>query len=137
FNYPANGTGGHHPYYNSTQELHRSETTNEKNNATRFPAQPLITSQKFRQTSSIQTTTTPAGGAITATTTSIPAVIQTGERHPSAQTFKSRDPNISYAYTDVKKYIDENDLMSSEKEQIIRNWIVDVEKHRHQQQKID
>ncbi|CAM4949726.1 unnamed protein product [Rotaria socialis] len=143
FNYPANGTGGHHPYYNSTQELHRSETTNEKNNATRFPArntlskEPLITSQKFRQTSSIQTTTTPAGGAITATTTSIPAVIQTGERHPSAQTFKSRDPNISYAYTDVKKYIDENDLMSSEKEQIIRNWIVDVEKHRHQQQKID
>ncbi|CAF4665241.1 unnamed protein product, partial [Rotaria socialis] len=99
--------------------------------------EPLITSQKFRQTSSIQTTTTPAGGAITATTTSIPAVIQTGERHPSAQTFKSRDPNISYAYTDVKKYIDENDLMSSEKEQIIRNWIVDVEKHRHQQQKID
>ncbi|CAF2145001.1 unnamed protein product [Rotaria magnacalcarata] len=143
FNYSANGTGSHHPYYNSTQELHRSETTNDKNNVTRFPArntlpkEPLITSQKFRQTSSIQTTTTPAGGTITATTSNTPAVIQTGERHPSAQTFKSRDPNISYAYTDVKKYIDENDLMSSEKEQIIRNWIVDVEKHRHQQQKID
>jgi hypothetical protein len=37
----------------------------------------------------------------------------------------------------VKKYIEENDLMSPEKEQIIRNWVLDVEKYRHQLQKIE
>ncbi|CAF3979567.1 unnamed protein product [Rotaria sp. Silwood2] len=141
FNYPANGTG-HHNYYNSAQELHRSETNIDRNNLTRFAArgtaskEQLITAQKFRQTSSILTATTPAAGTTT-TTSNTPAFIQPGERHPSAQSYKSRDPNMSYAYTDVKKYIEENDLMSPEKEQIIRNWIVDVEKHRHQLQKID
>ncbi|CAF1090526.1 unnamed protein product [Rotaria sp. Silwood1] len=139
FNYPANGTG-HQNYYNSTQELHRSDTNIDRNNLTRFAArgtiskEQLITTQKYRQTSSILTTTTPAAGT---TTSNTPAIIQSGERHPSAQSYKSRDPNISYAYTDVKKYIEENDLMSPEKEQIIRNWIGDVEKHRHQLQKID
>ncbi|CAF1195435.1 unnamed protein product [Rotaria sordida] len=135
FNYPNNSTA-HHNNYNSTQELHRSETNIDRNNLTRFAArgttskEQLITAtQKYRQTSSIPT------AGITPSNTS--TIIQLGERHPSAQSYKSRDPNISYAYTDVKKYIEENDLMSSEKEQIIRNWIIDVEKYRHQLQKIE
>jgi hypothetical protein len=37
----------------------------------------------------------------------------------------------------VKKYIEENDLMSPEKEQTIRNWVIDVEKYRNQLQKIE
>jgi hypothetical protein len=136
-----NITGQQH-YYNSTQELHRSGTTIDRNNLTRFATrdttskEQIITTPKNRQTSSI-----PAAGTTTRTTTTTsntPAtIIQTGERHPSAQSYKSRDPNISYAYADVKKYIEENDLMSPEKEQIIRNWINDVEKCRHQLQKIE
>jgi hypothetical protein len=39
-----------------------------------------------------------------------------------------RDVNDSYAYTDVKKYIKENELMTSEKETWIRNWIIEVNK---------
>ena len=140
FNFPANGTG-HHAYYNSTQELHRSETTVDRNNLTRFAArgtgskEQLISTQKYRQTSSMLTTTTPA--AVPMTISNTPANLHPGERHPSAQSYKSRDPNMSYAYTDVKKYIEENDLMSPEKEQSIRNWIIDVEKYRHQLQKIE
>lgn len=126
-------------YHNSTQELNR-------NNSTRFATrdtnskEQLIQTSKYRQTtngSAVQTTvssnTTAAAAAAAATTT----IAQTSERHPSAQSYKSRDPNVSYAYTDVKKYIEENELMSSEKEQIIRNWILEVEKHRHQLQKIE
>ncbi|CAF3671267.1 unnamed protein product [Rotaria sp. Silwood1] len=118
-------------YFNSSQELHRSETNIDKNNLGRFTGrgttskeQFISTTPKYRQTSTAQTT---------------PIILSntSGERHPSAQSYKSRDPNISYAYTDVKKYIEENDLMSPEKEQIIRNWIIDVEKHRHHLQKID
>jgi hypothetical protein len=129
---------GHHGYYASTQELHRSETNIERNNLTRFGAvrglskdqlvAPSTATQKYRQ--SITATTTAAAAAA-----NTPSIVHSGERHPSAQSYKSRDPNMSYAYTDVKKYIEENDLMSLEKEQLIRNWIIDVEKHRHLQQK--
>ncbi len=137
FNIPT-----HSNYFNSTQELHRSGTTIDRNYSTRFATrdttskEQLLTTPKYRQTSSILTNTTPAVG-ITTTSNTPAAVNQTNERHPSAQSYKSRDPNISYAYTDVKKYIEENELMSSEKEQTIRNWIIDVEKYRHQLQKIE
>jgi hypothetical protein len=125
----------HHNYFSSTQELHRSGTTVDRNYATRFvnrdttSKEQLLTTPKYRQ----PTTTTPAVSSNT------PAAVnnQANERHPSAQSYKSRDPNISYAYTDVKKYIEENELMSPEKEHIIRNWIIDVEKYRHQLQKIE
>jgi hypothetical protein len=124
----------HHNYFSSTQELHHIGATADRNYSTRFvnrdttSKEQLLTTQKYRQT----TTTTPA-----VTFTNPIAVTQTNERHPSAQSYKSRDPNISYAYTDVKKYIEENELMSQEKEQTIRNWIIDVEKYRHQLQKIE
>ncbi|CAF3079611.1 unnamed protein product [Rotaria sp. Silwood2] len=129
FNVPANGTG-QLAYFSSSQELHRSETNIDRNNIGRFTGrgttskEQIVSTPKYRQTS-------------TAQTTSIVTSNTPGERHPSAQSYKSRDPNISYAYSDVKKYIEENDLMSPEKEQIIRNWIIDVEKHRHHLQKID
>jgi hypothetical protein len=122
-----------HNYYNSTQELQRTGTTIDKNHLSRFTArdttskEQLLTTPKYRQTSIIQ-----AVG-----TTPTVAAIQTSERHPSAQSYKSRDPNVSYAYNDVKKYIEENDLMSPEKEQTIRNWVIDVEKYRNQLQKIE
>jgi hypothetical protein len=123
FNVPANGTG-QHGYYSSAQELHRSELNIDRNQFARFAArgttskEQIVSTPKYRHTSTIQA--------------NIP-----GERHPSAQSYKSRDPNISYAYDNVKKYIEENDLMSPEKEQTIRNWIIDVEKNRHQFQKIE
>jgi hypothetical protein len=128
FNVPASGTG-QHGYFSSTQELHRTEINIDRNHFTRFTARGTTSKEQIVSTSKpgVQISTTPAGG-----TSNIP-----GERHPSAQSYKSRDPNISYAYTDVKKYIDENDLMSPEKEQIIRNWIIDVEKYRHQLQKLE
>jgi hypothetical protein len=122
-----------HNYYNSTQELQRTGTTIDKNHLSRFTArdttskEQLLTTPKYRQTSIIQ-----AVG-----TTPTVAAIQTSERHPSAQSYKSRDPNVSYAYNDVKKYIEENDLMSPEKEQTIRNWVIDVDKYLHQLQKIE
>jgi hypothetical protein len=127
----------HQNHYNSTQELHRSGTIIDRNNLVRFAARDTtskeqnITTPKHRQTSNVAVAST--------TTSNTPATvaIQTSERHPSAKSYKSRDPNISYAYTDVKKYIEENDLMSPEKEQNIRNWIIEVEKCRHQLQKIE
>ncbi len=131
FNVLANGTG-QHTYFNSTQELQRSDTNIDRNQFTRFAArgttskEQIVSIPKYRHTSGVQT------AAILAATSNTQV-----ERHPSAQSYKSRDPNISYAYTDVKKYIEENDLMSQEKEQIIRNWILDVEKNRHQLQKIE
>ncbi len=131
FNAPASGTG-QHGYYSSTQELHRSDSNIDRNQFGRFvirgttSKEQIVSTPKQRHTSNVQTTTT------TAVTANTP-----GERHPSAHSYKSRDPNNSYAYTDVKKYIEENDLMSPEKEQFIRNWILDVEKHRHQLQKIE
>lgn len=139
---------GHHNYYSSTQDIHRSGTTIDRNYATRFATrdttskEQILSTPKYRQTSSIPTTTTPAAAnamlASTITTSNTPAAPPTaGDRHPSAHSYKSRDPNVSYAYNDVKKYIEENELMSSEKEQIIRNWIIDVEKYRNQLQKIE
>ena len=126
FNVPTNGTG-HQGNYTSTQELHRSETITDKTNPTRVVVVKGATS-KHRQTSNI-----PAGGVTTtATAANIP-----DERQPSAQSYKSRDANISYAYTNVKKYIEENDLMTPEKEQSIRKWATDVEKYRHQFEKIE
>ena len=41
----------------------------------------------------------------------------------SHMSYKSRDPNDSYAYNDVKKYIEENELMSPEKEKSIQSWV--------------
>jgi hypothetical protein len=136
FNLQTNGTG-HHAYFNSTQDLHRTDTNVDRSNLTKFVARGTTTTTskeqiqtvpKYRQTSSVPINPMPANG----TTSNTP-----GERRPSAQSYKSRDANISYAYTDVKKYIEENELMSPEKEQIIRNWIIDVEKNRHQLQKIE
>lgn len=43
---------------------------------------------------------------------------------------KSRDPNDSYAYTDVKKYIEENELMSPQKERDIQLWVIQVNSQR-------
>lgn len=129
FNVPVNGAG-QHGYYVSAQELHRSDTNIDRNAYGRFNGrgttskEQLVSTPKQRYTS-------------TAQTTSVVLANTPGERHPSAHSYKSRDPNISYAYTDVKKYIEENELMPPEKEQIIRNWIVDVEKHRHHLQKIE
>ena len=130
FNVPAN-SNPQHGYYSSTQDLHRSETNVDRNQfarlAMRNPTskEQILTTSKHRQTSNTQTTTP-------IVTSNTPA-----ERHSSAQSYRSRDPNISYAYNDVKKYIEENDLMSPEKEQIIRNWVIDVEKYRHQFQKFE
>ena len=138
FNVGTNGAP-QHGYHNSTHELHRSETNIDRNNLTRFALRGtvskdhLLTAGKYRQASSIPATSTPAG----APTSITPAVPHANDRHPSAQSYKSRDPNVSYAYTDVKKYIEENELMSAEKEQIIRNWVLDVEKYRHQLHKIE
>jgi len=130
FNVPANGTG-QHGYYNSAQELHRSESTIDRNQFARLATrgttskEQIVSTSKYRHTSTTQSTTQ-----------GVPSNTP-GERHPSAQSYKSRDPNVSYAYDNVKQYIEENDLMSPEKEQIIRNWIIDVEKNRHQLQKIE
>lgn len=109
-----------HAYHQSTQDLHRSDTNIDRNNQNRFTGrgtnskEQIVSAPKQRHTSN-----------------------GPGERHSSAQSYPSRDPNDSYAYNNVKKYIEENDLMSQEKEQIIRNWVLDVEKYRHQLQKFD
>lgn len=120
-------------FYNSPQELHRSETTIDRSHLTRFGGratnskEQFVSTAKHRHTSDQPNSTTPAVNSNAAA----------GERHPSAKSYKSRDPNVSYAYNDVKKYIEDNDLMSPEKERLIRNWILDVEKYRHQLQKIE
>ena len=147
----------HHAYHTSNHELHRSDTTIERNNLTRFALRGTVSKEhpvttttttpaavglapplgsttnpaaKYRQTSSFPVTNTP--GIVAGHSSAAP-----GERHPSAQSYKSRDPNVSYAYNDVKKYIEENELMSPEKEQIIRQWVLDVERNRHQLTKIE
>lgn len=49
------------------------------------------------------------------------------ERSPSEQTWRTwRDVNDSYAYTDVKKYIRDNELMGNEKEDWIKKWVIEV-----------
>lgn len=48
------------------------------------------------------------------------------KRQGSAKSFKSRDPNDSYAYNDVKKYIEENELMPPERAEAIKHWIINV-----------
>ena len=50
----------------------------------------------------------------------------TVKRHESAKSYISRDINDSYAYNDVKKYIDENDLMPPDRAEFIKLWIKDV-----------
>ena len=40
--------------------------------------------------------------------------------------YKSRNVNDSYAYDDVKKYIEENDLMPPEKAELIKKWVREV-----------
>ncbi|KAK3611585.1 hypothetical protein CHS0354_018099 [Potamilus streckersoni] len=53
----------------------------------------------------------------------------TKDRTESAKTWHTwRDVNDSYAYTDVKKYIAENELMDQEKETWIQKWISEVNK---------
>ena len=129
FNVPANGTG-QHAYYSSSYELHRSETNIDRNNYGRLTGRGTISKEQI-----ISTPKYHHGSAVQATpvlSSNVPA-----ERRSSAQSYESRDPNISYAYTDVKKYIEENDLMPPEKEHSIRNWIINVEKHRHHLQKIE
>jgi hypothetical protein len=128
FNIPPNGTI-QHGYFNSVQELHRSDTNIDRNNFVRFSVRGATSKEQIVSTPKYPHT---SGAQISAMVLTTP-----GERHPSAQSYKSRDPNISYAYTNVKTYIEENDLMSPEKEQMIRNWILDVEKYRHQFQKIE
>ena len=49
------------------------------------------------------------------------------QRLSSAKTWKTwRDVNDSYAYTDVKQYIKDNELMDDEKEKYINEWIEQV-----------
>lgn len=49
------------------------------------------------------------------------------ERSPSEQTWRTwRDVNDSYAYSDVRKYIKDNELMGSEKEEWIKKWVIEV-----------
>ena len=49
------------------------------------------------------------------------------EKSPSEQTWRTwRDVNDSYAYTDVKKYIRDNELMGNEKEEWIKKWVLKV-----------
>lgn len=105
--------------YNSARELYRSDTNVDKTTATRFTIRGTSASKQRQTSSMIMMANVP------------------NERERSAQSYKSRDPNISYAYTNVKKYIEENDLMTPEKEHSIRNWIVDVEKHRNEFQKLE
>ncbi|CAF1579172.1 unnamed protein product [Adineta ricciae] len=105
--------------YNSARELHRSDTTVDKTTGTRFTIRGTSASKQRKTSSMIMMANAP------------------NERERSAQSYKSRDPNVSYAYTNVKKYIEENDLMTPEKEHSIQNWIVDVEKHRHEFQKLE
>jgi hypothetical protein len=46
------------------------------------------------------------------------------ERSPSEQTWRTwRDVNDSYAYSDVRKYIKDNELMGSEKEEWIAMFV--------------
>ncbi|CAF0891064.1 unnamed protein product [Adineta steineri] len=113
--------------YQSLQELHRSDSALEKNHLTRFAIRGTTASKeqhsttpRHRQPSTIPTNAVSTLGFIS------------DERQSSVVSYVSRDPNISYAYTDVKKYIEENDLMSPEKEISIKNWIIDVEKYRHE-----
>jgi hypothetical protein len=56
-------------------------------------------------------------------------------RPASRISYKSRDVNDSYAYTDVKKYIEENDLMSPEKERSIDQWVLQVNSQRESWEK--
>jgi hypothetical protein len=57
---------------------------------------------------------------------------KTNAYRPSSRggSYKSRDVNDSYAYTDVKKYIEENELMSPEKERSIDSWVGQVNSQR-------
>lgn len=63
--------------------------------------------------------------------------VQNGENLPSSVDEKAssertwhtwRDVNDSYAYSDVKQYIEENELMTKEKEEWIKKWVIDVDK---------
>ena len=125
FNMPQNA----HVYHSSSQDLHRHESNLERNySTTRIAGRGLLSKEQIGSTSKYRHTSS----AMPASHSTTPA-----ERPSDAHSYKSRDPNDSYAYNNVKKYIEENELMSPEKEQIIRNWILDVEKYRHQLQKVD
>ncbi|XP_048730473.1 uncharacterized protein LOC125647719 [Ostrea edulis] len=51
------------------------------------------------------------------------------EKASSERTWHTwRDINDSYAYTNVKQYIEENELMTTEKEDWIKKWVVEVDK---------
>ena len=59
-----------------------------------------------------------------------PPIAKPIARPNSAKTWHTwRDQNTSYAYTDVKKYIEENDLMSPAKDARIRSWAQEVDRH--------
>lgn len=51
------------------------------------------------------------------------------EKASSERTWHTwRDVNDSYAYSDVKQYIEDNELMTSEKEEWIKKWVIEVDK---------
>jgi hypothetical protein len=108
-----------HVARSALQDRHRQETTVDQRDA-----------RSKGQTGSVsrhrQLSTTQAVGTST-----------TLDRQSPVTSHRSRDPNDSYAYTDVKKYIEENDLMPSHKERFIHDWIMDVEKYRDQLRKVD
>jgi hypothetical protein len=126
-NTPMNNTTMNPLYSNSTYDLHRSETTLDRTNIARFVLGGTFLKEHSMITSKKQIPSIVSNEIMPAS-----AVNRVQERSSSVQSCKSRDVNVSYAYTDVKKYIADNDLMSPEKERIIRNWIIDVEKHRDQ-----
>ena len=132
FHVAPNGTT-QQSFYNPSQELHRSETTMDRSHLARFAGRATNSKEQFVSTPKHRQTSDQPNSTALAANGNTPA----GERHPSAKSYKSRDPNVSYAYNDVKKYIEDNDLMSPEKERLIRNWVLDVEKYRHQLQKIE
>ncbi|CAF1325592.1 unnamed protein product [Adineta ricciae] len=141
FHVPANNLS-QQVHYASAQDVHGHEIVQDPNDYAQYgihratSKEQIVPALKYRRASGDQSVTT-ATQAPVASTTSMVTTYSPGERHASAQSYESRDPNISYAYTNVKKYIDENDLMSPEKEKLIRKWIFDVEKHRQDFQKAE
>ncbi|UJR31611.1 hypothetical protein I4U23_019094 [Adineta vaga] len=135
FNVPANNSS-QQVHYNSTQNIHSNEPVHERTDYTNFglgrrtSKEQITPTTKYRRASGDQSVTTVTAVAAPPPPPSV-VTYTSGVRHPSAQSYESRNPNISYAYTNVKKYIEENALMSPEKEQVIRKWIMNVEKYRH------
>lgn len=123
FHVPMSGTGAP-VHYSSTHEVTHDRAEHD----------PRRTTSKEQITSATRPRQTPGAQSVASTTV---VAYTPGQRHPSAQSYASRDANISYAYTNVKKYIEENALMSPEKEESIRHWVRDVDKHRQEFQHVE